>query len=82
LHATRGNTPEAIRAYQKATEANPQLGEAHYRLGQAYKRGGDIARAQQEMQAYEQTEKTQTADVERQRRELQQFLVVLKDTSH
>ena len=82
LYATRGEMPEAIRAYRKAIEASPQLGEAHYRLGQAYKRSGDDARAQQELHAYEQAEKTQTAEVERQRRDLQQFLVVLKDSSH
>lgn len=82
LYATRGQMPEAIRAYQKAIEASPQSGEAHYRLGQAYKRSGDDVRAQQELLAYEQAEKTQTAEVERQRRDLQQFLVVLKDTSH
>ena len=81
LYATRGETPQAIRAYQKAIEASPQLGEAHYRLGQAYKRNGDATKAQQELRAYEQVEKTQTAEVERQRRDLQQFLVVLKDAS-
>ena len=37
--------------------------------------------AQQELQAYEQSEKAQTAEVERERRELQQFLVVLKEGS-
>jgi tetratricopeptide (TPR) repeat protein len=82
LYAARDEMPEAIRSYQKAIEASPQLGEAHYRLGQAYKRSGDNVRAQQELQAYEQSEKAQTAELERQRRELQQFLVVLKDTSH
>jgi len=81
LHAARDEMPEAIRSYQKAIEASPQLGEAHYRLGQAYKRSGDNVRAQQELQAYEQFEKVQTAEVERERRELQQFLVVLKEGS-
>jgi len=33
------------------------------------------------LQAYEQFEKVQTAEVERERRELQQFLVVLKEGS-
>ena len=33
----------------------------------------------QEFQAHQQVEKSETADVERQRREIQQFLIVLKD---
>ncbi|HEX4486170.1 MAG TPA: tetratricopeptide repeat protein [Terriglobales bacterium] len=78
LYAARGEMPGAIDAYQKAIAASPELGEAHYRLGQAYKRSGDVARAEQELAAYAQLEKTQTAEVERQRHELQQFLVVLK----
>lgn len=82
LYAARGEMPGAIKAYQRAIEANPQSSEAHYRLGQAYKRSGDEVRAQQESKAYELAEKTQTAEIERQRRDLQQFVVVLKDTSH
>jgi tetratricopeptide (TPR) repeat protein len=78
LHAARGEMPAAIEAYQKAIAVSPELGEAHYRLGQAYKRSGDEAHAEQELAAYAQVEKTQTAEVERQRHELQQFLVVLK----
>jgi tetratricopeptide (TPR) repeat protein len=78
LYAARGDTSAAIEAYEKAIAARPDLGEAHYRLGQAYKRNGDDVRAEQELAAYAQVEKTQTAEVERQRHELQQFLVVLK----
>jgi tetratricopeptide (TPR) repeat protein len=78
LHAARGEMPAAIDAYQKAIAVSPELGEAHYRLGQAYKRSGDEARAARELAAYAQVEKTQTAEVERQRHDLQQFLVVLK----
>jgi Flp pilus assembly protein TadD len=79
LYFTRGDNAAAIRAYQKAIEVSPKLGAAHYRLALAYKRAGEDAKAQQEFQTHQQIEKTEAADVERQRREIQQFLVVLKD---
>ena len=81
IYAARGTMPEAIGAYQKAIAANPALGEAHYRLGQAYKRTGDEAKAQQELLTYKEVERTDAAETDRQRKDLQQFLVVLKDTA-
>lgn len=68
---------EAISFYNKAIEANPQLSEAHYRLGVAYQRTGEPAKAKQEFQLHEELEKQQAAAVDRQRREIRQFLIVL-----
>jgi tetratricopeptide (TPR) repeat protein len=68
----------AIAFYKKAIEANPQLGEAHYRLGVAYDRIGESAKAKEEFQLHEQIEKQQADAVERQRRAVKQFLVVLQ----
>ena len=79
LYYGRHDYERAIQAYQKAIEASPQLSEAHYRLGVAYQRIGDQAKARQEFQAHQQIEKTETAAIERQRREVQQFLIVLKN---
>jgi tetratricopeptide (TPR) repeat protein len=70
---------QAIRNYKKAIEINPQLGEAHRQLGLAYQRTGEKVKAQEEFQAYEQAEKEEAAEIERQRRELRQFLIILKD---
>ena len=75
----RNDYPQAISNYQKAIEVSPELSQAHYRLGVAYQRTGDQVKAQQEFQAHQQVEKNETAEVERQRREVQQFLIVLKD---
>jgi Flp pilus assembly protein TadD len=75
----RGDFEYAIRDYKKAIEINPQLGEAHRQLGLAYRRTGEMVKAQEEFQAYEQAEKTEAAEIERQRRELRQFLIILKD---
>ncbi|HKF45970.1 MAG TPA: carboxypeptidase regulatory-like domain-containing protein [Terracidiphilus sp.] len=67
---------QAIGFYQKAIAADPQLSEAHYRLGVAFDRMGERDKAKQEFQLHEQIERQQKAQVEQQRREVKQFLVV------
>jgi tetratricopeptide (TPR) repeat protein len=79
LHFAQGNFEQAIGDYKKAIDVNPQLGEAHRQLGLAFQRMGQKEQAAQEFQAYEQIEKTEAAETERQRRELRQFLIILKD---
>jgi tetratricopeptide (TPR) repeat protein len=79
LYSAQNKYELAIAAYTKAVLVEPQLAEAHYRLAQAYKRSGEPAKAQREFQAYQQIEKQEAADVERQRREVRQFLIVVKD---
>jgi len=78
LYISREDVSKAIDAYQEATAASPELSEAHYRLGLAYKRAGDNEKARQEFQEYEKAKETEAAAEEQQRRELQQFLIVLK----
>jgi len=80
LYAAQGPPDDrAITAYRKATEVTPSLSEPHYRLSQLYRRNGETEKAEQEIQLYTQLEKTEADAVERQRREVQQFLIVLKD---
>jgi tetratricopeptide (TPR) repeat protein len=79
VYAAEGNSQEAISAYEKAIEVNPQSGEAHYRLALAYKRAGQEKQSEQELQLYKQADKTETAAIEQQRREIRQFLIILKD---
>jgi len=78
LYSSQRNPEKAIGFYTKAIEADPQLGEAHYRLGVAYDRTGLPEKAKQEFQLHDEIEKSQAAAVERQRREVKQFLVVLE----
>ncbi len=66
----------AIGYYEKAIAANPQMTEAHYRLGVAYDRAGEKDKAAMEFAVHDQLEKEQAAEVERQRKEVKQFLVV------
>jgi tetratricopeptide (TPR) repeat protein len=79
LKFARGAFQEAVADYRKAVAANPAGGEAHYRLGLTYKRIGDGAKAQREFEEYKRIDKTETAAIERQRRELRQFIFVLKN---
>jgi tetratricopeptide (TPR) repeat protein len=78
LSASQHQLEKAIAFYAKAIEVDPQLGEAHYRLGVAYDRIGSPEKAKQEFQLHDEIEKLQAVAVERQRREVKQFLVVLQ----
>jgi Tfp pilus assembly protein PilF len=81
LSANRADLVSAESHYRKAIEVNPSLPEAHFRLGQLYRRTAADSKAREEFQKYEQLERVQSAKVEQQRRELQQFVIVLKDSS-
>jgi tetratricopeptide (TPR) repeat protein len=78
---SQGDPQRAIGYYTRAIAANPQLGEAHYRLGVAYDRIGQAEKARQEFQLHDEIERVQAAAVERQRREVKQFQVVLQGQS-
>jgi Flp pilus assembly protein TadD len=76
LYSSQGGYAKAIGFYKEAIEVNPQLSDAHYRLGVAYDRTGEREKAQQEFLLHDQIKKVQAAEVESQRREVKQFLVV------
>ncbi|MEY2393987.1 MAG: hypothetical protein QOF94_332, partial [Acidobacteriaceae bacterium] len=78
LYFSQHQPEKAIGFYTKAIQSDPQLGEAHYRLGVAYDRMGSPERAAQEFKLHDEIEKEQAATVERQRREVKQFQVVLE----
>jgi len=75
LEATGANFEMASEFYRKAIAANPQSSEAHYRLGIAYDRLGDKLRAAEEFRRHDELEKEQAAVVDRQRKEVKQFMV-------
>ncbi len=78
LYSSQHNYEKSIGFYTKAIEMDPQLGEAHYRLGVAYDRTGEPKKAAREFVLHDEIEKQKAAEVERQRREIKQFLVVLQ----
>ncbi len=78
VNAAQQDFPHAIAAYQEAIKIDPRLEEAHYRLAQAYARTGATERAQQEYALHDQLAKESAAQVERERREIQRFVVELR----
>ena len=79
LYSEEKDFPKAISTLRQAIEVNPQLEKAHYRLAQLYRLGGETAKAQSELQVYEQITKEKTEEAGRQRHELQQFVYELRD---
>jgi tetratricopeptide (TPR) repeat protein len=93
LYSQRKDFSRAISAYQKAIEVSPEeaspeevtpeinetLEVAHYRLAQAYLRTGNKTRAQEELQLHDRLSKKTKENVERERREIQQFVISLRN---
>src|SRR6266850_1623004 len=79
VYAARANFARAIEIYKKAAEIKPQSSEAHYRLALAYKRVGEEEKSGRELKLYKEADQTETAAFEQQRREIRQFLIILKD---
>jgi tetratricopeptide (TPR) repeat protein len=77
IAAALNDFPMAIDFYNQAIKANPQLSQAHYRLGVAYDRVGNKEKAAEQFRLHDEIEKHQAAAVEKQRREVKQFLVVV-----
>ena len=79
VYAATAETSSAVTAYEAARDADPELAEAHFRLGQAYKKLNQPEKAHQEFAAYERIQDTKAQAIEKQRREIQQFVVVYRD---
>jgi tetratricopeptide (TPR) repeat protein len=79
LRSTQQDYHRAIDFYEKAIKVNPRLSEAHYRLGMAYDRVGDKVKARQEFQIHDEIEKKQAKQIDRQRREVKQFVVTTSE---
>lgn len=77
LASDRRDLARAVQYYRQAIAAEPNLGEAHYRLGVVYDRQGETALSKQEFALHDQCEEREAAEVEEQRKEVKQFLVVL-----
>lgn len=81
LQAQSGNYTSAIPLYTNAVDARPQLTEAWYRLGIAYDRTGQHDQAREALAQHDQIEKQQAAEVDKQRREIKQFVISSAGTS-
>jgi Flp pilus assembly protein TadD len=75
LEASRADYVAASEFYLKAITADPQSTEAHYRLAVAYDRMGRRDKAAEEFKRHDELEKQHAEIVQRQRKEIKQFLV-------
>jgi tetratricopeptide (TPR) repeat protein len=80
LFSERGESAKAIEQYQQSIAADPNFSEAHFRLAQAYRRAGDNGKASQEFQIFDRLKRYEAASVEQHRRQVRQFVVVLKNS--
>lgn len=79
LKSNGGDWPGAKEAYERAAASDPTLPDPHFRLAQVYKGMGDQPKASQELRTFENLKKSDAAAVEQRRREIRQFVVVMKD---
>jgi Flp pilus assembly protein TadD len=77
IQASQSDFHKAAQYYQKAIDADSLSSEAHYRLGVAYDRLGEKDKAAEEFKIHDELEKQQATAVDRQRREVKQFLVLV-----
>lgn len=79
LYKARGENAAALRAFQNAVKASPKSSDARYQLSLAYRRAGEVARAKREMDTCQALRRSEDAELEKGRRELRQFVTILKD---
>jgi tetratricopeptide (TPR) repeat protein len=78
LYADQKDFRQVIECYEKAIQLNPEMEEAHYRLGQAYARSGEKLKSEKEFELHEQLAKKSTEELERERRDILNFVFSLR----
>ena len=81
LQLQRNDFEQARISFDKAAAADPDFPDPHFRLAQIYKRAGDKEKVSQELQSFERLKRSDAALVEQKRRDIRQFVVVLKDSN-
>jgi tetratricopeptide (TPR) repeat protein len=79
LYKARGEEDASLRAFQNAVKASPKSSDAHYQLSLAYRRAGDAAKSKLEMETCQELRRSEDAELEKERREMRQFVTILKD---
>jgi tetratricopeptide (TPR) repeat protein len=78
LEEEKGKLAEAVAALQKAVELTEMPDEAHLRLAEVYRRMGETEKARRESEVYEKVAGKKKEKMERERRELGEFVVTGK----
>jgi len=81
LYNARGQRDAALREFQNAVRVAPHLPDAHYQLSLASRRAGNTAKADEEMKKYEGLHTAEEAALEKQRKEMKQFVTILQQSS-
>lgn len=79
VYADQGDFSAAIPHYQRAIQIASQTEEAHFRLAQAYRQVGQPEKSKEELRLYQQLSKESSAQLERERHEIRQFVYTLRD---
>ena len=66
---------KALPEYQRALQLQPRLADAHFRLGRSYLRAGEKDKAQAEFDTFKKLQAEHQAEVDKERAEVQQFVV-------
>jgi tetratricopeptide (TPR) repeat protein len=78
LDEEEGELGKAVASLQRAVEFTELPDEAHLRLAQVYRRMGETEKARRESELYEEVSRKKKEKMERERRELGQFVVTEK----
>ena len=81
LYNARGKKEAALAEFQNAIAVSPDSSVDHNQLSLAYRRAGDAAKADEEMKTYNRLRQSEEASLEKERREMRQFVTVLKQGS-
>lgn len=74
-----GETLQAIANLQHAVALQPDLADAHFRLAQLYRKAGEGAQSRAELAKYQELTTQANAQAERERHEIQQFVLATRD---
>src|SRR5260221_4110305 len=81
LYEEKGELAKAVASLQKAVEYTALPDEAHLRLAQVYRRMGETEKARKESELYDEVAKKKKEKMERERRELGEFVFTGKSES-
>jgi tetratricopeptide (TPR) repeat protein len=78
LKSQQNDALAAIAHLSRTTQIDPQNQEAHFRLSQLYRKQGQTDKAKQELQTYKELSKKSAEQIDRERREIPQFVYTLR----
>ena len=81
LETERHEYPKAVASFEKAIELTPLPDEAHLRLAQVYRLMGETEKARKESELYNEVYEKKKAQLDRERRELGQFVYTMRGES-